>query len=33
MGGTACKIPFAIDYIEKIEKKGMVGNKRKSTRC
>jgi 3-methyladenine DNA glycosylase AlkD len=33
MGGTACKIPFAIDYIEKIEKKGMVGNKRKTTRC
>ena len=33
MEGTACKTPLAIDYIEKIEKKGMVGKKRKTTRC
>jgi hypothetical protein len=33
IGVTACKIPFALDYILKIEQKGMVGKKRKTTRC
>ena len=33
MGVTVCKIPFALDYILKIEQKGMVGKKRKTTRC
>lgn len=33
MGGTACKVPFAPDYIEKVEKMGRVGNKRKTAKC
>ena len=30
MGGTACKVPFATDYIKKVVKKGTVGKKRKA---
>ena len=33
MGNTACKVPLASAYIEKIEKMGKVGNKRKTMRC
>ena len=33
MGGTACKVPLATDYIAKIEKMGRVGKKRKTIRC
>lgn len=33
MGGTACKVPNAIDYIAKVEKMGRVGKKRKTIRC
>lgn len=33
MGDTACKVPFAPDYIEKIEKMGRVGKKRKTIKC
>ncbi|MFT5858090.1 MAG: 3-methyladenine DNA glycosylase AlkD [Flavobacteriaceae bacterium] len=33
VGGTSCKVPLAIDYIEKIETKGRVGIKRKTARC
>ena len=33
MGGTACKVPLAKDYIQKIIDKGRVGKKRKSARC
>jgi hypothetical protein len=33
MGGTACKVPYAPEYIEKVEKKGTVGKKRKIARC
>ncbi len=33
MGGTACKVPLALEYIEKIEKSGRAGKKRKTTRC
>ncbi|MFT7301518.1 MAG: 3-methyladenine DNA glycosylase AlkD [Akkermansiaceae bacterium] len=32
-GNTACKTPDALAYIEKIEKAGRIGKKRKSTRC
>ncbi len=32
MGGTACKVPLALEYIEKIEKSGRAGKKRKPTR-
>lgn len=33
MGETACKVPLATSYIEKIESAGRVGKKRKSIRC
>jgi 3-methyladenine DNA glycosylase AlkD len=33
MGNTACKVPFAPDYIKKAEKRGSIGKKRKSARC
>jgi hypothetical protein len=33
MGGTACKVPLATDYIAKIESMGRLGKKRKSARC
>lgn len=33
MGGTACKVPHATEYIEKIEGMGRVGKKRKTIRC
>jgi 3-methyladenine DNA glycosylase AlkD len=33
MGDTACKVPFAPDYIRKVQKMGRVGKKRKSAKC
>ncbi len=33
MGETACKVPLATAYIEKIEAAGRVGQKRKTIRC
>jgi len=33
MGGTACKVPYAPEYIEKIRLRGAVGKKRKSVKC
>ena len=33
MGETACKVPLAIEYIEKIEAAGKAGVKRKTIRC
>ena len=33
MGGTACKVPAALDYIAKMEKAGKAGKKRKTIRC
>lgn len=33
MGTTACKVPFAPDYIRKVEEKGKLGNKKKSAVC
>ena len=33
MGGTACKVPLATAYIDKVESKGRVGKKRKGARC
>lgn len=32
-GDTACKTPDALPYIEKVEKMGRLGRKRKSARC
>ena len=33
MGGTACKVPYAPDYIKKVMDKGYLGKKRKSPKC
>lgn len=33
VGGTACKVPLASTYIEKIISKDRIGKKRKSARC
>lgn len=33
MGKTACKVPFAPEYIDKVKKRGTVGKKRKTCRC
>jgi len=33
MGGTACKVPLATDYIKKVEDMGRVGKKKKVARC
>ena len=33
MGGTACKVPLATDYIKKIESKKTIGKKRKTIKC
>lgn len=33
VGGTACKVPLAVDYINKVINKGRVGKKRKTARC
>lgn len=33
MGGTACKTPYAPEYIDKIKKRGALGKKKKTIRC
>lgn len=33
MGDTCCQVPFAPDYIAKLEKMGRIGKKRKDARC
>ena len=33
MGGTACKVPDAASYIEKIKQRGSIGKKRKTAKC
>ena len=33
MHGTSCKVPFAPDYIRKVEARGSIGKKRCDTRC
>jgi 3-methyladenine DNA glycosylase AlkD len=33
MGGTACKVPLAADYIQKVVDRGSLGKKRKKARC
>ena len=33
VGGTACKVPLAYDYINKVITKGRIGVKRKTARC
>lgn len=33
MGGTACKVPSAPEYIKKAQERGTIGKKRKSAKC
>ena len=33
MGDTACKVPLATEYIQKVEKSGRVGKKRMTIKC
>src|SRR5438093_1124314 len=33
MGGTACKVPAAAEYIRKVQKRGTIGKKRKTVKC
>ena len=33
MGETDCQVPFAPDYIAKMEKRGVIGKKRKTVKC
>lgn len=33
MGDTGCKVPFAPDYIRKVEQRGTIGKKRKTVKC
>jgi len=33
VGQTACKVPWAIEYIQKIEERGKIGQKRKTCIC
>jgi 3-methyladenine DNA glycosylase AlkD len=33
MGGTACKVPSAAEYIQKVQKRGAIGKKRKTMKC
>jgi hypothetical protein len=33
LGNNSCQIPFAPDYIRKVEKRGSIGKKRKTMKC
>jgi 3-methyladenine DNA glycosylase AlkD len=33
MGNTACAVPYAPDYIRKVQERGTLGKKRKTARC
>lgn len=33
VGDTSCQIPFAPDYIRKVQERGTIGKKRKTVRC
>ena len=33
MGDTACQVPFAPDYIRKVQARGNIGKKRKTAKC
>ena len=33
MGNTSCKVPSIVEYIEKAQKRGSIGKKRKTARC
>ncbi len=33
LGNNACQVPFAPDYIRKVQKRGSIGKKRKTAKC
>jgi len=33
LGNNACQVPFAPDYIRKVQKRGAIGKKRKTAKC
>jgi hypothetical protein len=33
MGNNSCQVPFAPDYIRKVQKRGTIGKKRKTAKC
>jgi 3-methyladenine DNA glycosylase AlkD len=33
MGDTSCKVPYSPDYIRKVQQRGSIGKKRKTTKC
>jgi 3-methyladenine DNA glycosylase AlkD len=33
VGGTACKVPSAAEYIKKVQQRGTIGKKRKTAKC
>lgn len=33
MGNTACKVPYAPEYLQKVQQRGAVGKKRKTAKC
>ena len=33
MGDTSCKVPYAPEYIKKVQDRGTIGKKRKTARC
>jgi 3-methyladenine DNA glycosylase AlkD len=33
MNGTACKVPYAPEYIQKVRQRGAIGKKRKTAKC
>jgi 3-methyladenine DNA glycosylase AlkD len=33
MGDTSCKVPSAVDYIKKVQKRGSIGKKRATAKC
>jgi hypothetical protein len=33
MGNTSCQVPFAPEYIRKVQKRGAIGKKRKTAKC
>jgi hypothetical protein len=33
LGNNACQVPFAPDYIRKVESRGSIGKKRKTAKC
>ena len=33
VGGSACKVPYAPEYIRKVQRRGAIGKKRKTAKC